>query len=451
MGNRIKRFISITLIAFIAILIFSCRNTENIKEVNIEHIDMYDISCNNNINDIDSIIKEQGYNGDLFEDLKNDTSFYYTANNSDCIYKMQSSKWIHTTPKSRKIYFYQISFEGDSITKTIYDKYYKLYGKPSKVSYHEGYTHIPIQTLAIQHGISPYTEDFDSIIFISKIENKEAEILWNNSKGEIELECYYSEYYNNGEFNANLKFTDKHNQALNLQERKDIANTENIIEAIYLVISIIFIIIIILTIVKASDNMKKKSAERNKVELEKRVIEEAKILKYKEEYLSKIKSFENQYGELTKEIRYRNILNGYNNSKINDTIYIFESTSTIMINNQVLKFKDILGFNVFDNSTVIYSGQTAVTKSKTGSSLGRAVVGGALLGGVGAIIGGTTGKKETVLSAQTSSVNHSYTIVININDLSTPLIKLTLGDSQGLVQMISSILTIICERNKTSD
>lgn len=439
--------------------ICSCNQKDNIiNEANIEHIDMFDISCDNNIFEIDSIFIEQGYNDDSFKDFKKDTVFYYIANYSDCIYKEQSSKCIRTTPKSRKVYFYEISFKGDSIVKTIYDKYYKLYGNPTEISYNNSYDsnyeQIPIDTIALKYGVSPNTIDIDSIIIIAQAIDEEAlgsanvKILWENNKGNVELTYSPGKYINEEQY---LSITDKYNQSLNIQEQKELYTERIITTAIILIIVIFFIIILFIRLRKISRIRAKENEELFKAELLKLEAEKDIEIKAKEEYENKVKSFERNYGTLTKEIRYRNILNGYNNSKINDTIYIFESTSTIMINNQVLKFKDILGFNVFDNSTVIYSGQTAVTKSKTGSSLGRAVVGGALLGGVGAIIGGTTGKKETVLSAQTSSVNHSYTIVININDLSTPLIKLTLGDSQGLVQMISSILTIICERNKTSD
>lgn len=108
------------------------------------------------------------------------------------------------------------------------------------------------------------------------------------------------------------------------------------------------------------------------------------------------------YGEITKETRYKDRpASSYDYvhsiSRKFDTLYVFESSSIIMIRNNPYNFKDIISFEVMDNSNIIYSNQTLTTKTNAGSVIGRAAVGGLLFGGAGAIIGGATASKQTVV------------------------------------------------------
>lgn len=135
--------------------------------------------------------------------------------------------------------------------------------------------------------------------------------------------------------------------------------------------------------------------------------------------------------------------------KIEKSFIVFENSSTLFIENNPYHFKDIINFNVCDNSEMIYSGSaSSSTKTKTGSMIGRAVVGGVLLGGAGAVIGGATAKKDSNTSiSQSSHTIHNYEIIITINSLSMPSLKLEIGYNQDAMQKISSILSIIIERN----
>lgn len=134
---------------------------------------------------------------------------------------------------------------------------------------------------------------------------------------------------------------------------------------------------------------------------------------------------------------------------IENSFIVFENSSTLFIENKPYHFKDIINFNVCDNSEVLYSGNaTSSTETKSGSMIGRAVVGGVLLGGAGAIIGGTTAKKDSITSiSQSSYTIHKYEIIITVNSLSKPSLKLEIGNNQDAMQKISSILSIIIERN----
>ena len=132
----------------------------------------------------------------------------------------------------------------------------------------------------------------------------------------------------------------------------------------------------------------------------------------------------------------------------NPKLYINESLQKVFIHGNAYNFKDILSFSIQDNAETIYSGSTATAKTNTGSMLGRAAVGGLIAGNVGAVIGATTASKTINNSGSISSVLHNYTVAVTINDLKSPLITFRIGSDQDLLNRISSVLTIIVNRNK---
>lgn len=76
-------------------------------------------------------------------------------------------------------------------------------------------------------------------------------------------------------------------------------------------------------------------------------------------------------------------------------------------NPKVYNFSDISSYELIeDNDTIIKGG------------LGQAVVGGALLGGVGAIVGSTTGKRKSK-----KQINKLY-VKITVNDFNNPLVMI---------------------------
>lgn len=115
------------------------------------------------------------------------------------------------------------------------------------------------------------------------------------------------------------------------------------------------------------------------------------------------------------------------------------------INPKVYNYKDIIEFELLEDGETITKG-----------GLGSAIAGGVLLGGVGAIVGGVTGKKKT------NSIVNSLQIKITLNNMSNPnvyikLIKsktktnsFTYKTSYKLAQDILSVLSIIVENNEKS-
>ena len=79
--------------------------------------------------------------------------------------------------------------------------------------------------------------------------------------------------------------------------------------------------------------------------------------------------------------------------------------------------------------------------------VGRAIVGGVLTGGAGAIIGGATASKTTTTSGGTSRTKHNYTLIITVDSLSNPIERIHLGENGTYANEICSILSIIINRN----
>lgn len=125
------------------------------------------------------------------------------------------------------------------------------------------------------------------------------------------------------------------------------------------------------------------------------------------------------------------IPDGFNGKKVNPKIY---------------RFDDIVGFELLEDGD-------SVTKG----GLGRALVGGALLGGVGAIVGGVTGKKKT------KSVVNSLKVKITVNDTSNPTVYVNLLNSKtktnsfvykvsySSAQEILSMLSVITENQNEKE
>ena len=83
----------------------------------------------------------------------------------------------------------------------------------------------------------------------------------------------------------------------------------------------------------------------------------------------------------------------------------------------------IYSFNDIMQSEIVIDGLTLV-KTSTTSTIGRALVGGVLTGGIGAVIGGVTGKKSH------NEVVNSIDLKICINDSANPFYKIRFLDAE---------------------
>lgn len=131
-------------------------------------------------------------------------------------------------------------------------------------------------------------------------------------------------------------------------------------------------------------------------------------------------------------------------------IFVFEKSQVIIVKSKEYKFSDILSCSLVDdvtNETITTT--TGKSKTATGSMLGRAVVGGVLTGGLGAVAGAATAKRNITedASSKTTTV-HDYFIYINTNNFQEPVISLHIGNDSGRAQRIIGVINVIMAKNK---
>lgn len=193
---------------------------------------------------------------------------------------------------------------------------------------------------------------------------------------------------------------------------------------------------------KEKERLKKK--EERSAEL--KAIREKAEQAYAVAYGSLVK----KYGEPTTSYQL-----GTDDTKTNSYLYVFEGPKIVSLKDEIIPFKSILGFSLNDDSETVMHNETSyvsTTSTNTGSMIGRAAVGGILLGGVGALAGATTAKKETItkptVAMTTTTVKHKYSLFLNLDDLSNPTRELKLGSDTTKAQTVANIFNIIVQRNK---
>ena len=115
-----------------------------------------------------------------------------------------------------------------------------------------------------------------------------------------------------------------------------------------------------------------------------------------------------------------------------------------------IPYSQIIDYSINDYSFVTGSPSTATTTTDTGSIIGRAAVGAFLAGSTGAIIGGTTASKTTSFEDPNENVEPRFSILINTNTISKPIIEIDFEEHKDTLQQLVAILEIIL-RNKQND
>ena len=207
----------------------------------------------------------------------------------------------------------------------------------------------------------------------------------------------------------------------------------------FLVVFIVIFVIIVAAL--ATSGPSKKDIKMVEDWKEKERIAENKYIETKNQFMSK-------YGELTKEIMCNcsEWMESEEYLAKKFQILFFEESKTVVINNSPLRFEDIISCELKDNETII--GQSSVTKTSTGSILGRAVVGGILGGGIGAVIGGLTAKQNTV--SDEGMVEHNFIVNLIVNRIDSPSISLCFYENEDNAREAYSVFCVLIERNKYS-
>ena len=174
---------------------------------------------------------------------------------------------------------------------------------------------------------------------------------------------------------------------------------------------------------------------------EKQEAEEAQRIKKEQEEKEKQdrrNAITQKYGEVTAEIAL-----GEN------FLLFFDSSKIALIQDNPVPFNKILSCSLCDNQQMIAttSGE-ASSSTSTGSMAGRALVGGILLGGVGALAGAATAKKNTEINTTTNyDTKHDYTIYLGLNDMANPQVIIRFGEDADSANKAVSIFGIIINQN----
>ena len=214
---------------------------------------------------------------------------------------------------------------------------------------------------------------------------------------------------------------------------------------------IALIVFLIISISKYADEKEaEKIAEKKRAAYEKEKERQQEEMRIENLYKTQLDAKKSIYGLCSADITIGDDPHVFENH-----LYVFENTSTVVLRGEKIEFSKILGYSLNDDSTQItqnHNGYESVTKTSTGNMLGRAVVGGVLLGTVGALAGATTAKKETTttptINSSTSVTLHHYIVYLNIDDLSNPTREIDLGSDTNKAHHIANLFNVIIQRNK---
>lgn len=202
-------------------------------------------------------------------------------------------------------------------------------------------------------------------------------------------------------------------------------------------------LVILFFVILANENVKEKEKrEARDIKLKEKEKEQAKQREIQQEfYEEKINSLKTEYGECDKiiSLSYKDFY---------QQIIVFGAVGIVYILGKEYQMKDILSCQLSDNSRIEKGKVTYETSAKGGNMAKRAVTGGLLLGGAGAIIGGATAKTGTVVNQEDDLVIHNFTVLINVNSLSEPIIRIPLKEDEATANNIIALFNVIINRNK---
>lgn len=195
-------------------------------------------------------------------------------------------------------------------------------------------------------------------------------------------------------------------------------------------------------VVSKSDNEKEREERQQELRRKKELEAQKRSEKEELEKEERIK----EYGEISYE---------YQSKCPYSKIEVYESTQVVYLKYGeevwMFNFSDIIKVDIYEDGRISSSttSTSGTSKAKTSSMIGRAAVGGVLLGGAGAVIGGATGKRELGETSTTKTQEVVvYSMVITINNLSMPTIqiKAKYEEAKEFIKRVSSVLSIIIER-----
>ena len=201
---------------------------------------------------------------------------------------------------------------------------------------------------------------------------------------------------------------------------------------------IVSLILFVFCIVSYFNRVEDKTKEQDRIEEAQKQKEQQKV---ESQFKSDVEKLSKENGAIIKQF-------DFGTKNIDDCILVFAETWKIWIFGKVCNFNEFIGCSIKDDLQIEKSSVTYKTKTSTSSMLGRAIVGGVLTGGIGALVGGATAKKKTVVvPSGNDKTIHDFTVVINTNDLSCPIIYVKCGADELLANELHGIINAIVSKN----
>lgn len=179
----------------------------------------------------------------------------------------------------------------------------------------------------------------------------------------------------------------------------------------------------------------------------------AEALKEKQD---KLRTLDEQNGGLTSS--FHSVLPDYSNREIDIRVYEKKQCLVIIYNQAIIStipFGSILSCRISEQCEIISDNAITTTTTNTGNMVKRGIVGGVILGGVGALAGAATAKQTSETEFGSQRELKSQYLSLTLNSLSTPNLTLYFGTDLIPQQVADfrkalSIFDIVVSRNKTN-
>ena len=237
----------------------------------------------------------------------------------------------------------------------------------------------------------------------------------------------------------NRKVTESYFEELSLvnDEIEHKNNVETLKNVVIYTLLASFFLLLLYSYVKTSIKQKKEQKVKD-IEIQQRIKKEqrkvdANHTEYKKQLVEK-------YGAITRAIS--NICYDNNSVRHYEDIFVFEKPKKIIFDNTEYDFADILSCSMYDENHKDIP-PTQVTRTSTGSLLGRAAVGGLTLGVAGAVVGAMTAKTESRSNLDSSFYIGSYIVKIGLKSIEKPTMTLKYGNNKSKAEEVYALMQAI--------
>ena len=354
---------------------------------------------------------------------------------------------LYHTPSSRQFYKAYIKVTADkkpfvSELMKFYTDIIKKYGLPDSAYFRPDDSYYMSSDKNVYFSVNLIGENDTTKIKQFIEQSKPFGVIWAKDRFYINLEVreeystrYFTDFFCSITDNETKKIYTE--EIEKLEEDKLAKERKNSI--ITVVVLLVCGILFLFVAKRGYKNIKKEEEKRKskqKAEDEKRAKKQKEIDIRHEEYK---KQLIDKYGPITRIISN----NLYNDDFIMnyDEIFVFEKPKKIIFRNKEYDFTDILSCSMYDENHKDIP-PTQVTRTNTGSMLGRAAVGGLTLGVAGAVVGAMTAKTESTSNEDTSYIS-SYVVKIGIKSIEKPTMILKYGSDKAKAEEVYALMQAI--------